>query len=31
MYSLHGRGLSAPIRGTLRIYVIQGEPAARRA
>ncbi len=31
MYSLHGRGLCAPIGGTLRIHVIQGEPAARRA
>src|SRR6195256_915396 len=31
MYSLHGHGLSAPIHGTLRMYVIQGEPVARRA
>jgi len=31
MYSLHGHGLSAPIHGTLRIYVIQREPAAQRA
>jgi hypothetical protein len=30
-YSLHGRGLSGAIRGTLRIYVTQREPTARRA
>jgi hypothetical protein len=27
-YSLHGRGLRAPIHGTLRIYVTEREPAA---
>jgi hypothetical protein len=30
-YSLHGRGLSGAIHGTLRIYVTQREPTARRA
>jgi hypothetical protein len=30
-YSLHGRGLSGAIRGTLRIHVAPHEPAARRA
>ncbi len=30
-YSLHGRGLPTPIHGTLRIYVREREPGARRA